>query len=62
MFYFISGLKLNVGKSEIFSIGLSDEDLHMILQYTGYREGKLSLRYLGVPLVTRKLLVGDLHT
>lgn len=47
VFYFLSGLKLNSGKSELFVAGLRDEELQDILQGTGFRKGKLPVRYLG---------------
>lgn len=59
IFYFLSGLKLNEGKSELFAVGQSDGDLQMILEATRFKHGKLSVRYLGVPLITRKLSVND---
>lgn len=50
---------MNAGKSELFAVGLREDYLQHILQVTGFRQGKLPMRYLGVPLVTRKLIVRD---
>ena len=55
IFYTISGLQLNSAKSEIFSTGVNREDLMAIQQETGFKLGVLSVKYLGVPLVTRRL-------
>ncbi|XP_038993423.1 uncharacterized protein LOC120117185 [Hibiscus syriacus] len=62
MFYSMSGLKLNVSKCEIFCTGISDECCAAIKEATGFKLGSLLVRYLGVPLVTRKLAVKDCHS
>ncbi|XP_039040914.1 uncharacterized protein LOC120179370 [Hibiscus syriacus] len=54
-FYELSGLKLNAQKIEFFAWGLSSYVLDQICTVTGFRPGYLPVRYLGVPLVTRKL-------
>ena len=58
-FYSFSGLQLNNTKSEIFSSGISKEMLEGIHQETGFKIGELPVKYLGVPLVTRRLLAKD---
>ena len=58
-FYSFSRLQLNNTKSEIFSSGISKEILDGIHQETGFKIGELPVRYLGVPLVTRRLLAKD---
>ncbi|XP_038999040.1 uncharacterized protein LOC120124432 [Hibiscus syriacus] len=55
MFYELSGLKLNVLKTEFFACGLSQNTLDQIWLATGFRVAQLLVRYLRVPLVTRKL-------
>lgn len=55
VFYNLSGLKLNAGNSEIFATSLSDD----VLETTSFRQKRLHVCYLGVPLVTRKLSFGD---
>ena len=59
MFYSFSGLQINCAKCELFSSGVSREDLLAIQQRTGFQLGKLPVRYLGVPLVTRRLTERD---
>ncbi|XP_039002041.1 uncharacterized protein LOC120128434 [Hibiscus syriacus] len=59
IFYEYSGLKLNAGKCKIFTAGISAHNLESIINYTGFKQGKLPVRYLGVPLVTRKLTDKD---
>ncbi|XP_039065361.1 uncharacterized protein LOC120210728 [Hibiscus syriacus] len=54
-FYDMSGLKLNASKSEFFAAGISSRTLDDIKQISGFKYGILPVRYLGVPLVTRKL-------
>ena len=59
VFYSYSGLQLNSFKSELFSTGVRREVLEEMQQLTGFKLGKLPVRYLGVPLVTRKLTMRD---
>ncbi|XP_039050459.1 uncharacterized protein LOC120191605 [Hibiscus syriacus] len=54
-FYELSGLKLNAGKCEIFITGLSFQSLDTIIISSGFKHGRLPIRYLGVPLVSKKL-------
>ncbi|KAE8728774.1 Trans-resveratrol di-O-methyltransferase [Hibiscus syriacus] len=58
-FYELSGLKLNAAKCELSTAGISFRNLEHILQSTGFTHGCLPVRYLGVPLVTRKLTEKD---
>ncbi|XP_039026250.1 uncharacterized protein LOC120159757 [Hibiscus syriacus] len=55
----VKGLKLNAMKTEFFSCGLNDNALDLIQSATGFRLAHLLVRYLGVPLVTRKLTGRD---
>ena len=54
-FYTFSGLQLNCEKYELFSTGISREKLLEIHQISGFKLGTLPVKYLGVPLVTRRL-------
>ncbi|KAE8654116.1 Ent-kaur-16-ene synthase [Hibiscus syriacus] len=54
-FYSMLGLKLNASKCEMYAAGISDEQLNAIKNFTGFKLGSLPIRYLGVPLITRKL-------
>ncbi|KAE8690635.1 hypothetical protein F3Y22_tig00110893pilonHSYRG00157 [Hibiscus syriacus] len=58
-FYEYSGLKLNAGKCEIFTAGISAHNLDSIINFSGFKHGRLPVRYLGIPLVTRKLIDKD---
>ncbi|XP_038993415.1 uncharacterized protein LOC120117178 [Hibiscus syriacus] len=58
-FYEISGLKLNALKSELFACGVARDELEVIQSATGFKLGQLPVRYLGIPLVTRKLSSKD---
>ncbi|XP_039022895.1 uncharacterized protein LOC120155401 [Hibiscus syriacus] len=58
-FYEYSGLKLNVSKCKIFTAGISAYNLDSIINYSGFKHGRLPVRYLGVLLVTRKLTDKD---
>lgn len=50
-----SGLSVSLRKTSLFSSGISDEGVNSIREATGLTVGTLLVRYLGVPLVTRKL-------
>ncbi|XP_039040642.1 uncharacterized protein LOC120178964 [Hibiscus syriacus] len=58
-FYEFSGLKLNVGKCELCTAGISHHIIESIISFTGFKQGRLPVRYLGVPLVTKKLTEKD---
>ncbi|KAA3477350.1 reverse transcriptase [Gossypium australe] len=51
--------QFNPGKSEIFSSGILEEDLQHVCNLIGFKRGMLLVRYLEVPLITRKLIVVD---
>ena len=58
-FYLFSRLQVNCTKCEVFSTGVSRENLMAIQNSTGFKLGTLPVRYLGVPLVTRQLTDRD---
>ena len=53
------GLKVNMQKSTIFFVGLSMPEQDNIVQILPFTIGRLPVRYLGVPLVTKKLSASD---
>ncbi|XP_039020989.1 uncharacterized protein LOC120153030 [Hibiscus syriacus] len=57
--YELSGIKLNALKSEIFTTVISAQVIDNIISYSGFKHGLLPIRYLGIPLVTRKLSPKD---
>ena len=59
LFYSYSGLQINNAKCEMYYSGVSREDLMAIQNQTGFRLGTLLVRYLRVPLVTRRLTDKD---
>ncbi|GKB61170.1 RNA-directed DNA polymerase, eukaryota, reverse transcriptase zinc-binding domain protein [Tanacetum coccineum] len=54
-----SGLLPNMQKSTIFFGGLSSAELQIILNIIPFTVGKLPVRYLGVPLITKQLSIRD---
>ncbi|XP_039027612.1 uncharacterized protein LOC120161430 [Hibiscus syriacus] len=54
-FYEMSGLMLNASKTEMYACGVNDGVLEQIKRATRFRIDQFPVRYLGVPLVTRKL-------
>ncbi|XP_022762128.1 uncharacterized protein LOC111308033 [Durio zibethinus] len=59
LFYSFSDLQLNFTKSELYCTGVSRDKIDEILVAARFKHGSLPVRYLGVPLVTRRLSVGD---
>ncbi|GKD31041.1 hypothetical protein Tco_1241819 [Tanacetum coccineum] len=55
----ISGLYPNIGKCTMFCGSIDDETKENISNIFPFKEGKLPVRYLGVPLVTKKIRVAD---
>lgn len=49
-----SGLHMNTTKTELFSAGVDQIESQAIISY-GFPPGKLPIRYLGLPLMSRKL-------
>ena len=58
-FHFFSRLHLNCAKSEFFSIGIFRNLFGKIHQFLRFKIDSLPVRYLGVPLVTRRLSYKD---
>ncbi|XP_039050051.1 uncharacterized protein LOC120191126 [Hibiscus syriacus] len=58
-FYEMSGLNLNTGKCVFFIARISTSTIETIKHFTGFNLGCLPVRYLGVPLITRKLSEKD---
>ena len=59
LFYSYFGLQLNAAKSKMFSSGIKRELVDEIQRITGFKHGVLPVRYLGVPLITRRLSLKD---
>ena len=55
----LSGLHFNPDKCQIFFSELSMEEKGIILDHTPFPIGNLPIRYLGVPLITRRLTHAD---
>ncbi|GKB29556.1 hypothetical protein Tco_0868957 [Tanacetum coccineum] len=55
----VSGFVPNLGKNIIFFGSINERDKLDLLQVMPFKCGKLPVRYLGVPLLSKKLGVGD---
>lgn len=53
-FHLLSGLELNRGKTSIFHAGLNQQEAKIISHF-GFQHGSLPIKYLGLPLLHRKL-------
>ncbi|KAG7578003.1 Reverse transcriptase domain [Arabidopsis thaliana x Arabidopsis arenosa] len=54
-----SGLKISLEKSTIYMAGISETDREVILQQFPFEYGSLPVRYLGLPLLTRRMTASD---
>lgn len=54
-----TGLKANLTKCQIYFGGVSNREKQEILNLIGYNEASLPLRYLGVPLSTKRLTISQ---
>ncbi|XP_074292053.1 uncharacterized protein LOC141618891 [Silene latifolia] len=54
-----SGLRVNASKSEVIFNGVSDAVRADIVQISGFKEGQLPLRYLGIPIQPGRLTRQD---
>ena len=57
--FIFSALQLNYAKCQLFSFGISRDKLLEIHQVTGSKLRTLPIRYLGVPMVTKRLTDRD---
>lgn len=55
----ISGLNISLEKSTLFLAGVKSEDSAAILEQFPFEAGSLPVRYLGLPLLTKKMSVSD---
>lgn len=55
----ISSLEVNPSKSSIFCAGVSVGLKERLLECLNLFEGNLPMRYLGVPLISKKLAASD---
>ena len=55
----VSGLHPNLGKCTMFCGSLDEDTINAISNIMPFKEGKLPVRYLVVPLVTKKIGVAD---
>lgn len=55
----LSGLKISVEKSTLYMVGITLENQTAILENFPFAAGQLPVRYLGLPLLTKKMTVVD---
>lgn len=53
----LSSLAISINKNSFYTVGLSDQEVSTIFASIGLSQGGLLVRYLGVPLCTKKLLI-----
>lgn len=55
----MSGLKISLEKSTLYTAGISDNQEQDIITSVPFESGKLPVRYLRLPLLTRRMTVND---
>ncbi|KAL0340220.1 UNVERIFIED_CONTAM: hypothetical protein Sradi_4538800 [Sesamum radiatum] len=55
----LSGLKVNPAKSQIIFSRAVQQERQQILEYLGFQEGALPIKYLGIPLTSSRLTLTD---
>ncbi|XP_010675369.1 uncharacterized protein LOC104891382 [Beta vulgaris subsp. vulgaris] len=55
MFSNVSVLEVNRSKSEVYYAGMCEEEIQRVSDDSGFHSGRISFKYLGVPIATTKL-------
>lgn len=55
----VSGLAINISKTSFFTCGITRPVINQIVSKTGLTHGLLPVRYLGIPLCTKKLSLAN---
>lgn len=55
----LSGLSVSISKTCFFACGVKQPEIEQILSQCGLSQGTLPIRYLGVPLCTKKLTLAN---
>nr|GEU50867.1 RNA-directed DNA polymerase, eukaryota [Tanacetum cinerariifolium] len=50
VFYLASGLKINIYKSNVYGVGVSDNEVHSMATDIGFSPGSFPFTYLGLPI------------
>lgn len=58
-FWDVARLRVNLLKSNIYMAGVAQGVRHEIFEITGFSQGHLPIRYLGIPLASRRLKTSD---
>ncbi|GJT80780.1 putative reverse transcriptase domain-containing protein [Tanacetum coccineum] len=61
VFYLASCLKVNIQKSNIYGIGISNVDVSSIASNSGYASGSFLFTYLGLPIGSNMCLTSSWH-
>lgn len=54
-----SGLEVNDCKSQVYTSGMTTEEVQRIIDASGFKLGKLPFKYLGFPICFKGLPLGD---
>jgi hypothetical protein len=56
----LSGMKINYSKSEVFTVGLSEQESQSVANAFNCNLGEFPMKYLGLPLSNKRLCKADL--
>ncbi|GJV95289.1 putative RNA-directed DNA polymerase, eukaryota, reverse transcriptase zinc-binding domain protein [Tanacetum coccineum] len=62
VFYLASGLKINVSKSNVYGLGVDQQDIEAMARDTGCGSGTFPFSYLGIPLGANMNLISNWQT
>ena len=51
----VSGLEVNESKSELYTTGMKQDEVHRLVDVSGFKKGSLPFRYLGVPISHKRI-------
>ncbi|KAL2944091.1 LINE-1 retrotransposable element ORF2 protein [Bienertia sinuspersici] len=58
-FSLTSGLQASKDKTEIYTCGMKEEQIQEIIHDTGFRRGHLPFKYLGIPISSKRISIGQ---
>ncbi|XP_056698474.1 uncharacterized protein [Spinacia oleracea] len=59
LFPVTTGLQGSPSKTFVYYTGMSESNIHRILDMTGFSKGRFPFRYLGLPICSNKIIVGE---
>ncbi|KAL2933222.1 LINE-1 retrotransposable element ORF2 protein [Bienertia sinuspersici] len=54
-----SGLQANRNKTEVYTVGMKEQEVQNILKASGFKRGSLPFKYLGVPICSKRISAAE---